>query len=86
VPVAECIGELGLRQSHYYGQNPPKIATDKPQLDAFREAYGVAVNLKGDDALPGWQSGWYLIPSSDLPIQKARTLLEKYPVTSWDNW
>lgn len=86
VPVAACISELGLRQTHYYGADPPRIPSGNPQLDAYRDPIGVAVNLKGDDALGGWPPGWYLIPAADLPIQKAKVTLEKYPATGWDNW
>lgn len=86
IPVTVCISELGLRRAHFHGQDPPKIPSSNPQLDAFREPHGVAVNLKGDDAPPGWRAGWYLIPSMDLPVQQARTILERFPVTDWDNW
>ena len=30
--------------------------------------------------------GWYMIPSPPLSVQKAKAVLEMYPVTEWDDW
>lgn len=75
------MSELGLRQSHYYGQTPPELKSDAPQLDPFREALGLAVYLTRSEAPPGWLAGWYLIPN-----QKGRGVLENYPVADWHEW
>lgn len=79
VPVADCIGRLRLNRDHYFSPGPPKIPSDNPKLDGFRDPHGVAVNLKGDDAPQGWRPGWYVVPAKDLPLREARTVLAQYP-------
>lgn len=64
VPVADRIGRFGLHRDHYSGPEPPKQPSANPTLDGFRDPYGVAVNLKGDDA----PVGWYVISARDLPL------------------
>lgn len=86
IPADACVQELGLRRTHYLGSEPPNIPSDNPRLDDYRDAHGTAVNLKGDDTPPGWIPGWYVIPSIDLPLERARVVLQKYPVIDWGDW
>jgi hypothetical protein len=86
VPAAACVEELGLRRTHYVGPEPPFTPSGNPSLDDYRDAYGTAINLKGDDAPTEWTPGWYVIPVIDLPLERARAVLQKYPVIDWGDW
>ncbi len=86
VPADTCMSTLGLRQEHYSGEKPPYIPSENPLMDDFREPHGVAVHLQTDETPPGWRPGWYVIPSADLPVDTARTVLAGYPVTPLDSW
>ena len=84
VPAGDCVGRLGLRRGHFTGRRPPEIPSVNPRLDPYRAPGGVAVNLKGDEAPSGWSAGWYLILRTDLPLDRARTILVEYPETDWE--
>jgi hypothetical protein len=82
VPIKVCMSDLGLQQSHYRSESPPKSPPER--MEGYRGPWGVVVKMGADDMVPGWQQGYYLIPfSASLSAQKAKSILEKYPVTGW---
>ncbi len=82
IPIDVCIRELGLHQDNYWGREIPTMMSDNPRLDDYRDARGVVVNLKADEAPPGWKPGWYLILIPPANLQKVRDLFDRYPGTS----
>ena len=81
IPLDVCIKELGLKQSHYWGPEIPRVQSDNPRLDDYRDARGVVVNLQADEAPPGWKPGWYLIPIPPAHLQKVRDVFDRHPGT-----